>query len=67
VRELVDPLRKDDIERVRRTPPRERARQALELMRTGIRLQRLALRRQFPDATEEEIEQRLRQWLARED
>jgi len=62
----MDPLRHDDLERARRTPPEERAMQALELMRTGIRLKRIALRERFPEASEAEIEQRLRRWLARD-
>ena len=61
----MDPLRKDDLERARRTPVQERARQLFELIATGIRLQRVALRRRFPEATEDEIERRLRAWLAR--
>jgi hypothetical protein len=61
----MDRLRHDDLERARRTPIEERARQTLEMMATGIRLQRVALRSRYPEATEEEIEQRLRAWLAR--
>jgi hypothetical protein len=67
VGQRVDPLRHDDLERARRTPPEERARQAFELMRTGIRLQRAALRARFPDEREDQIEARLRRWLAREE
>jgi hypothetical protein len=63
----VDPLRRDDLERARHTPIEERGRQALELMRTGIRLRRIALRTRFPEASEEEIEERLRRWLARDE
>lgn len=63
----MDRLRQDDLERARRTPVEERARQTLEMMATGIQLQRIALRRRFPEATEDEIERRLRAWLARED
>lgn len=63
----MDPLRHDDLERTRRTPIEERARQTLELMGMGIRLHRIALRHRFPAATEDEIERRLRAWLARED
>ncbi|MEO5731777.1 MAG: hypothetical protein ABI134_06385 [Byssovorax sp.] len=59
-------LRQDALERARRTPVEERARQTPELMATGIRLQRIALRHRFPDAPEEEIERRLRAWLARD-
>jgi Rv0078B-related antitoxin len=63
----MDPLRKDDLDRARRTPIEERARQTLEMMAMGIRLQRMALRRRFPEATEDEIERRMRAWLARDD
>ncbi|HJW69759.1 MAG TPA: hypothetical protein VJ829_10415 [Candidatus Binatia bacterium] len=62
----MDPLRRDDIERARRTPPEVRAKQAFEAMRTGIRLRRAALRARYPAATEEEIEGLLRRWLARD-
>ena len=60
-------LRQHDLARARRTPIEERARQTLELMSTGIRFQRIALRHRFPAATEDEIERRLRAWLAHED
>ena len=63
----MDPLRQDDLDRARRTPIEERARQTLEAMATGIRLQRITLRRRFPEASDEEIERRMRAWLARED
>lgn len=62
----MDRLRHDDLDRARRTPIEERARQTLEMMATGIRLQRVALRSRYPEATEEEVEQRLRAWLARD-
>lgn len=62
----MDRLRYDDLDRAHRTPIEERARQALEMMATGIRLQRVALRSRYSKATEEEIEQRLRAWLARD-
>jgi hypothetical protein len=61
----MDPLRRDDIERARATPPEERAKQALEAMRTGIRLKRAALRARHPQAPAEQIEELLRAWLAR--
>jgi hypothetical protein len=35
-------------------------------MGKGIRLQRIVLRLRFPDAPEDEIDRRLRAWLARE-
>jgi Rv0078B-related antitoxin len=62
----MDPLRQDDLARARTTPVEERARQALEMMDLGIRLQRASLRARFPEANEAEIERRLRQWLARD-
>ena len=64
-RSRMDRLRQDDVERARRTPIEERARQTLAMMATGIRLQRVALRRRFPEAADDEIERRLRAWLAR--
>jgi hypothetical protein len=62
---MVDPLRRDDIERARQTPPSERARQTLELMRLGFRMQRAALRTRYPDDSEAEIEERFLRWLGR--
>jgi hypothetical protein len=59
----MDVLRRDDIEIARRTPPEERARQTLEMMRAGYRLKRSALRAQHPTESEEEIEARFRLWL----
>ena len=64
---MVDPLRRDDLERARATSPEERARQALEAMRTGIRLKRAGLRARFPDASPDEIDARLNQWLTHND
>ena len=61
----MDRLRQDDLDRARRTPIEERARQTLEMMATGIRLQRITLRRRFPGATDDQIERRMRAWLAR--
>lgn len=62
----IDPLRQDDLDRARGTPIEEKARQALELMALGIRMQQAALLVRFPDATEEELDRRLRRWLARD-
>jgi hypothetical protein len=62
----VDVLRRDEIELARRTPPAERARQALEMMRTGFRLKRAALRARYRDESEEQIEARFRLWLERD-
>jgi hypothetical protein len=64
---VVDVLRRDDIQRARATPAAERARQALEMMRRGIELKRVALRQKHPNATERAIDEMLRRWLARDD
>ncbi len=63
----MDPLTRDDIERARTTPPEEKARQALEMMRTGIRLKRAGLRARHPHVSAEEIELRLQRWLERDE
>jgi hypothetical protein len=63
----MDALRRDDVERARRTPAAVRARQALAAMRTGIALRRQALRARHPGASEREIDALLRRWLARDE
>jgi hypothetical protein len=63
----MDPLRRDDVEQARRAPPEERAKQAFEAMRAGIRLKRASIRSRNPGATEQEIEETLRLWLERKD
>ena len=59
----MDPLERDDVEVMRATPPEEKARQAFDLMRAGIRLKRSALRARHPDASDEQIEALLQGWL----
>ncbi len=59
----MDSLRRDDIERARRTPPGEKALQALELMRAGIALRRAGIRARKPEATEDEVDRALMTWL----
>lgn len=63
----MDSLHRDDIDRARRTTYAMRAAQAFEAMRLGIRLRRAALRARHPEASETEVEDRLRSWLARDD
>jgi hypothetical protein len=63
----VDRLRREDIDEARRTPPEEKARQALDLMRAGIELKLASLRTRNPQASEEEIDALLDAWLRRED
>ena len=60
----MDALRRDELDRARRTPPEERLAQALAMMRMGFRLKRVALRQRFPEDSEAQIEERLRRWLA---
>jgi hypothetical protein len=59
----MDALLADDREQARRLTPAEKLRQALEVMRAGIRLKRSTLRRQFPEVDEAEIDRRLGEWL----
>jgi hypothetical protein len=44
-------------------PGDERLRATVELFDLGVGLMRENLRRQFPDACDDDIEQRLRHWL----
>ena len=59
----MDPLRRDDIERARRATPEEKALRTLALMRFGTRLRRAGLRERYPHDIDEQIEERIRQWL----
>jgi hypothetical protein len=60
----MDALQAYDREEARRLTPAEKLAQALEVMRTGIRLKRRTLCRQYPEADEAEIDRRLAEWLA---
>lgn len=62
----MDPIRRDDLARARKMPVEERARVALEVMRSGIKLKRSALRARHPEASEGEIEAMLARWLESE-
>lgn len=61
---FVDALQAHDREDASQVPAAEKLRQALEVMRTGIRLKRLTLSRQYPEADDTEIDRWLAQWLA---
>ncbi|MGH7437696.1 MAG: hypothetical protein ACRENE_18620 [Polyangiaceae bacterium] len=63
----MDALRRDDLESSRRTSPGVRARQALDLMQTGFRLKRAALRARFPRESDHQIDERFRSWLESDD
>ncbi len=62
----VDSLRKDDIERARRTPPEERMGAVLAAVNAGVRIRLAALRAKRPLASDQEIEAALREWLRHE-
>jgi hypothetical protein len=63
----MEALRRDDLERARRTPPEEKAKQAFALMRFGIKLQRSKLRQELPGEPDEQIRRRLLRWMARDE
>lgn len=60
----MDALQAHDREQAHRLNPAEKLVQALEVMRAGIRLKRSALRRQFPEADQAEVDRRLAEWLS---
>jgi hypothetical protein len=62
----MDPLAASDQELADRASPAEKLAQALDMMRAGIRLKRSALRHRFPAASETEIENMVRAWLAQD-
>jgi hypothetical protein len=47
--------------------PRDKLLQALAMYEEGVAMQRLTLKRQHPDLSDEELEQKLDLWLRRED
>ena len=59
----MDPLEESDLEISRNTAPAEKLWQALELMYTGIRIKRAALRERDPAASEAQIDAALERWL----
>ncbi len=60
---MVDEIRHDSVQEARSASPSEKAAQALEAMRVGIRLKWAGLRERFPDANEAQLRQRLEHWL----
>lgn len=63
----MDPLRRDDIERMRRMLPTERMRAVLAAVNAGVGLRRAAIRAMRPHATEAEIDAALREWLLKDE
>lgn len=63
----MDPLVENDIQLAQSTPPGEKLRQALDLMRTGLGWKRAALCVRHPQATSEQIDRMLVAWLAQDE
>lgn len=63
----MDALRRDAIDLARGATPEERARQTLDMMRTGFRLKRAALRARHPTESDAEIDTRFQRWLEADD
>ncbi len=59
----MDPLRSDDIERMKHMQPADRMRAVLATVNAGVRLRRAALRAKRTQATEAQIEAALKEWL----
>jgi hypothetical protein len=59
----MDALLAHDREHAGQVAPAEKLQQALDTMLAGIRLKRSSLRRQFPEASETEVDHRLAEWL----
>ena len=63
-KERAGTLRAEEVERYKAQSPGERAREALQVMRDGFALKRGNLRRQHPQASEDEIDSMLLAWMA---
>jgi hypothetical protein len=63
----VGALEQNDVDRSRATPPEVKLALALEMMAAGFRLRRAKLEREHPDASPDEIERMLTDWLRRDD
>jgi len=59
----VDSLDRSDLLLERSLTPKEKLAQALEVMTTGLRLKRQALKREHPEASADELERLYRAWL----
>ena len=60
----MDALRQSDLEIARTTSPGEKLRQALEMMRLGLELERRKLRAMHPDESEARVDELLLAWMA---
>jgi len=60
----VDAFEANDRLDAQTSSPAQKLAQSLEMMSTGIRLKRLALRQRFPTADEPEIDRLLTAWLS---
>jgi len=59
----MDPLERSDLELERALTPAQKLAQAIDVMATGLRLKRQALRRDHPTASNEELEALYLAWL----
>ena len=64
---VSDPLVEHDIEVARRDPPAVKLAQAMEMMESGLRLKRAALRHVNKNASDQELDQALLHWLCADD
>ena len=60
----MDRLRGDETQGPRKPTLEEKAEQALEMADTAIWLKQTGLRARYPDESDAQIEQRLRDWLS---
>jgi len=60
----MDALVAHDREHAGQPEQAEKLQQAFSVVRTGIRVKRSALRRQFPEADETEVDRRLDEWVS---
>ncbi len=63
---LAHQFRRDQL-RAPSRPAAQRFQEALALFEEGVEMKRRNLKRRFPTASEEELEEKLRAWLERQD
>ncbi len=63
----MDPFRRHDVALARQKTAGQKLAEALEMMRTGIHLKRVALRRAHPAASEQDLDAMVQAWLEADD
>lgn len=63
----MDALERSDLELASELSPEEKLRQALDLMASGLKLQRATIRRQNPNLDEAGLEAAFQAWLFSDD